>query len=339
MRIACLSPLVRGGKAIECAAVRLTLVLVLLAAVACDRHGAASASGVAASAAAASAAPAAPPLHGTPCGDGTSPASPESGRNLEACAQYASAREALDDVLALQPRALGVGEAHAPKGATAPSAAKHFTDELLPPLAGRTSDLLVELMMPPRGCLDAAAEVKRAQQPITQRQAETDQNEYLVMGERARALGVVPDMLRPSCADMDMVRDAGDDVVGASLSLIARLSGAQAGKLLDRDERSDADLGKMVVVYGGLLHNDLTPPPERAGWSYAVGLDAKLHGRFVALDLVVPEYITDDESWRSLPWHKDYDRAKLGAKVTLLRTDPRSFVLLFPETKTARPRL
>jgi hypothetical protein len=323
MRIACLSPLVRGSKAIQSAAVRLrhTLALTLLAAAACDKHGAASTTGVAASASLASAAPSAPPapaLHGTACGD--------------SCAQYATLREALDDVLAIQPLALGVGEAHAPKGATAPSAAKRFTDELLPALAGRTSDLLVELMMPPRGCLDAAAEVKRAQQPITQRQAETDQNEYVTMGERARALGVVPDMLRPSCADMDMVRDAGDDVVGASLSLIARLSGTQATKLLERDQRSDGDRGKMVVVYGGLLHNDLAPPPERAGWSYAVPLDAKLHGRFVALDLVVPEYITDEESWRSLPWRKDYDRAKLGGKVTLLRTEPRSFVLVFAET-------
>jgi hypothetical protein len=313
---------------------RHTLVLVLFAAAACDRHGAASATGVAASASVAAASPSAPPapaLHGTSC-DGRSPAPPESGRNLGTCAQYATAREALEDVLAIQPLALGVGEAHAPKGATAPSAAKRFTDELLPALAGRTSDLLVELMMPPRGCLDAAAEVKRAQAPITQRQAETDQNEYVTMGERARALGVVPDMLRPSCVDMDIVRDAGDDVVGASLSLIARLSGAQATKLLERDQRSDGDRGKMVVVYGGLLHNDLDPPPERAGWSYAVPLDAKLHGRFVALDLVVPEFITDDATWRSLPWRKDYDRAKLGGKVTLLHMEPRSFVLVFAET-------
>jgi hypothetical protein len=247
-------------------------------------------------------------------------------------------RGALADVLALDPLALGVGEAHAPKGATAPSSAARFTEELLPALAGRTSDLLVELMMPPKGCLDAAAEVRRAQQPITSRQAETDQNEYVTMGQRARTLGVIPDMLRPSCGDMDGVRDAGDDVVGASLSLIARLTGTQARKLLDRDARSEADRDKMVVVYGGLLHNDLTPPPERAAWSYAATLDADVHGRFVALDLVVPEYITDDESWRSLPWWSDYDRAKLGAKATLFRTAERSFVLVFPETPAPEGR-
>jgi hypothetical protein len=249
------------------------------------------------------------------------------------CAQYPSAREAFADVLSLDPLALGVGEAHAPKGAVAPSSARRFTEELLPGLAGRASDLLVELMMPPRGCVEAAAEVRQAQQPITSRQAETDQNEYVTMGDRARGLGVVPDMLRPSCDDMDRVRDAGDDVVGASLSLIARLTGAQSAKLLDRDARSDADRGKVVVIYGGLLHNDLDPPPERAGWSYAVRLDQQLQGRFVALDLVVPEYITDEPSWRALPWWSHYDRARLGAKATLFRTGERSFTLVFPETR------
>jgi hypothetical protein len=261
-------------------------------------------------------------LHGTPCGAD--------------CAQYESAKDAFADVLSLDPLALGVGEAHAPKGAMAPSAAKRFTEELLPAVASRASDLLVELMMPPRGCVEAAAEVRQAQQPITSRQAETDQNEYVTMGDRARALGVVPDMLRPSCDDMDRVRDAGDDVVGASLSLIARLTGTQSSRLLDRDARSDADRGKVVIIYGGLLHNDLAPPPERAAWSYAVGLDQQLHGRFVALDLVVPEYITGDESWRSLPWWSQYDRAKLGSKATLFHTGERSFTLVFPETRDGR---
>ena len=258
-------------------------------------------------------------LHGIPCGA------------LE-CAQYASAPEAFADVLALDPLALGVGEAHAPKGAVAPSSAKHFTDELLPSLAGRASDLLVELMMPPSGCAAAAAEAKKAQQPITGRQAETDQNEYVVMGEHARGLGIVPDMLRPSCADMDRVRDAGADVVGTSLALIARLTRTQATKLLERDARSDADHGKAVVIYGGLLHNDLSPPAAREAWSYAVDLERVLPGRFVALDLIVPEFITDDETWRSLPWYGAYDRARLGSKATLFRTGERSFVLVLPET-------
>src|SRR5207244_6846029 len=96
-------------------------------------------------------------------------------------------------VLASDPRVLAIGEAHAPRGATAESAAKRFTRELLPLLAGRASDLLVELMMPPPGCADAAAEVRQKQAPATSQQAPSNQSEYVAMGEKARALGIVPD--------------------------------------------------------------------------------------------------------------------------------------------------
>ena len=50
-----------------------------------------------------------------------------------------------------------------------------------------------------------------------------------------------------------------------------------------------------------MLHNDLDPPPERATWSYAPALDAKTGGKLVAVDLVVPEFIVDDATWRAAP--------------------------------------
>jgi len=249
------------------------------------------------------------------------------------CTQYDTARAAFAEVIATHPRVLAVGEAHAPRNATAPSAAKRFADDLLPTIAPLASDLLVELMMPPGGCADAAEEVREKQAAVTTRQAATDQNEYVVMGEKARSLGVVPDMLRPSCADLDRVRAAGDDAVGASLELIAHLTLHQATRLVERDARSDADAGKMVVVYGGLLHNDLAPSGEAAKWSYAPTLQAAVSGRLVAVDLVVPEFIGDDASWTSLAWRPYYDRERLGGKATLFRTGEWSYVLVFPTTR------
>ena len=297
-------------------------------AAACDHHSVAppapatSASAVAASSTSAAVTLGAPGK-GTPCGE-------------LSCTQFDSPRDAMEAALAGDARLVAIGEAHAPRGATAPSAAKRFTEDLLPLLRGRASDLLVEAMMPPKGCNDAAAEVRQKQAPATSQQAPTNQNEYLVMGEKAHALGIVPDMLRPSCADLDGVKDAGDGAIEASLEMIARLSTAQAGKLLDRDARSEADRGKAVVVYGGMLHNDLDPPAERAKWSYAPALDAKTGGKLVAVDLVVPEYILDDATWRGFAWFAHYDRARLGGKTTLFRLggpEGRSFVLVFPETR------
>jgi hypothetical protein len=263
---------------------------------------------------------AAPVAGGSPCGE-------------LSCAQFDSPREAFLAALTGDPLVVAIGEAHAPKGASVTSAAKRFTEDLLPALGGRASDLLVELMMPPHGCADAAAEVRKKQAPATTQQAPTNQNEYVVMGERARAAGIVPDMLRPSCADMDGVNHAGDRAIEASLQMIARLSTEQASKLVDRDARSDADRVKAVVVYGGMLHNDLDPPPERASWSYAAALDAKAGGRFVAVDLVVPEFIVDDDTWQTFAWFSKYDRARLGGKTTLFRMGDKSYVLVFPETR------
>ena len=256
---------------------------------------------------------------GVPCGD------------LE-CRQFDSAREAFVAGLALagDPLVLGIGEVHAPKGARVPSAAKRFAADLLPLLAGRASDLLVELMMPPSGCADAVVAVKHGQEPATSRQAETDQDEYVAMGGRARELGLVPDMLRPTCADLDAIQQAGDDLLDVSLTTIARLSGAQALRLVERDARSDADRGKLVVIYGGALHNDLSPPPGSAGWSYAPELDARLAGRYAAFDLVVPEFLGPGENPTALPWWPRYDRARLGQKATLFHTGPQSFAIVFP---------
>jgi hypothetical protein len=264
-----------------------------------------------------------PSLHGTPCGA------------LD-CRQYAAPVDAFLDAVGPDPLVVGVGEAHAPKGASVPSSAKRFADALLPALAGRASDLLVELMMPPAGCVEAAAQVRQEQKAVTSRESEKNQDDYVAMGEKARSMGVVPDMLRPTCADMDAVRDAGDSAIAASLDLIARLTRSQATRLVDRDARSDADRGKMVLVYGGMLHNDLAPPPEAAEWSYAPAIDTHVRGRFVAVDLVVPEFIGDDDTWRSLPWWQHYDKAKMGAKATLFRTGERSYVVVFPVSASGK---
>jgi hypothetical protein len=249
------------------------------------------------------------------------------------CTQYDDAGEAFDAIVAGHPAVLAIGEAHAPRDAALPSAAARFARDLLPRLHGRASDLLVELMMPPAGCDEATRTARAEQAPVTARQAVTDQGEYVAMGERARALGIVPDMLRPTCADLSAIAAAGDDSIDVGLRTIARLSEAQAERLVARDTRSAADRDKMVVVYGGALHNRLPQPAgdldSASPWSYAAPLDALVGGRLLALTLVVPEFIGDDPAWRSLPWWEHYDRTRLGAKVTVFRTGERSYTLVF----------
>ncbi|MDP9037200.1 MAG: hypothetical protein M3O50_20575 [Myxococcota bacterium] len=256
------------------------------------------------------------------------------------CRQYDTPADAFRVAIGRAPLVIGIGEAHAPRSARVPSAAKRFTEELLPVLRGRASDLLVELMQPPAGCEDASANVRARQTLITSQQAVDSQSDYVLLGARARSDGIIPDLLRPSCADLEAVQRAGDEAIAVSLETIARLSIVQAERLVDRARRSASDQGKAVVLYGGALHNDLTPAPERARWSYGPSLDGYVGGRFVAVDLIVPEFIGDDEAWRSLvwwAWWSSQDRAPLGARATLLHVGERSHVLIFPRTKAAAP--
>ena len=240
----------------------------------------------------------------------------------DSVAEYDKDEDAFEAVLKSDPAVLAIGEAHAQRGATSASSAKRFTDELLPLLAGRASDLLVELMTPPKGCAKQSEKMQKTQKPVVSQQAETNQNEYVAMGEAARKLGIVPDLLRPSCDDLASINDAGADAIELSLETIARLTTAQATKMIARAGR------KMVVTYGGALHNDASPPPERAAWAYGPALSKEVGGRYVELDLYVPDFITDEESWRKQPWYAKWKAHQASGKAVLFTLAPKSFVLV-----------
>jgi hypothetical protein len=265
--------------------------------------------------------------HGLPAA--TIDAGPSGSCGALDCREFDSLEAAFDFALVSKPLLVAVGEAHAQKGTTVPSSAKHFTEHVLPMLKGRASDILVELMNPPEGCAKTTEVVRQKQEVVTRSQAKTDQGEYVALGERARALGIVPDLLRPTCADMDAVKAAGEDAVTASLELIAHLSQAQATRLLDRDARTPGDQDKMVLIYGGAIHNDLHPPEARAAWSFAPALDAYTHGRLVTVEIFIPELFDDSESWKARSFYKHYDPARMGGRTTVFR-DEKTFVIVLP---------
>lgn len=250
------------------------------------------------------------------------------------CRSFDSPDLAFAAVLAEKPLVLGIGEAHAQKGTEhIPSSTKRFTETLLPTLKGRASLLVVELMLPNDKCKKETKQVEKQQKPVTKPQAETNQNEYVVLGQRAKALGIVPDLLRPSCDDLTRITQAGAGDIGVMLETIANLTKTMVGGELDRNAKLGKEL--LVVAYGGALHNDAEPKPGREAWTYGPALRERTGGRYVALDLIVPEYIKDGEPWASLPWTKHYDRERLGDKAVLYETGKGSYVMVLPVTKAA----
>lgn len=241
---------------------------------------------------------------------------------------FPSASAALEAVLTrTHPRILAFGEVHAPRDAHVPSAAARVRTELLPQLAPRSAALVVEAWEPSNCNRAVEAKIAKTNQEVTQNQAKTNTNEYLALAEDAKARGMVPLPLRPTCEESAKVADAGAADLVTMLETVTQVA---ERTLTSAFEKTGPD--KLTLYYGGALHNDLHPSAERASWSFGPALARRSDGGFVELDLVVPEFIKDTEVWKSLPWRSSYDVARDGATVQLLSRNGKSFVLVFART-------
>jgi hypothetical protein len=248
------------------------------------------------------------------------------------CFRFGTTEDAFRWVLARDPLVLAVGEAHAQKGTESiASSTKRFTESLLPIVAPRASDVVVELWAPDPKCMKEVKQVASAQKPVTDVQAATNQNEYVTLGTKAKAAGMTPWLLRPTCDDFSLLADAGDDAVSAMLGLVKRLTQAKIAQLYDKNKAGSP--AKLVVAYGGALHNDLSPPEATKDYSFGPELDRLTSGRYIELDLVVPEFVKKTPTWEKLPWYASFEADRAGIpvdKATLYLVGERSFVLVFP---------
>ena len=247
------------------------------------------------------------------------------------CLAFSTPQDAFEYVLQQQPRVLAIGEAHAQEGTTGiRSSTRRFAEQLLPLLSGKSKHIVIELLL--ANC--QAKTVERAAQtqaPVTEHQAKSNQNEFLTLGKYAQRLGIEPQALAPDCAEYDGVAAAGDDGVARLLTLVARQTQSSVEGLLSKPDASN----ELILTYGGALHNDLSPRPGQASWSFGPQLALATHGRYVELDLIVPEFVKDTEAWRAMPWFRAFDREQLTSETLLYRPAPSSFALIFPNTETA----
>jgi hypothetical protein len=267
----------------------------------------------------------------TPTPSSASPA--ESVRDRNACGAldcrlYATPQAAFAAVLAAKPLVLGVGESHAQQGTeSVASSTKRFTEDFLPLLRGHASDLVVEVWAPDPKCRKEVQEVAEKQKPVTQSQAKTAKNEFVELAEQAKKLGIVPWPLRPTCDEYDRIARAGEGAVEEMLELVAIVTSRTIKSRLDANRAQGIE--RMVVAYGGAMHNDVAPRPGNEPRSYGPKLAELTQGRYTELDMFVPEFIKDTDAWRAMPWFAHFDRAQKHDRTTLFRPLPESFVLIF----------
>ena len=239
-------------------------------------------------------------------------------------------------VLEDKPLVLAIGETHAQKGKPGiASTTARFTSDFLPKLKDKASAMVLELWVADGKCGKAKEkQVAEQQKEVTKNQAESNQNEFSTLGEKSKAAGVIPFILRPSCDEYDKIQKAGDDAVLEMLSMITRNMKDRATRLFEENKKRSPD--KMILTYGGAMHNDVAPREGREQWSYAKDLSTLASGRYVELDLIVPEFVQDTESWKALPWYAAFKARGRCDKTVLFTTSkggpgqPSAYALIFP---------
>lgn len=272
------------------------------------------------------------------------------------CRRYATAASAIQDLMRLQPQMLAFGEAHALKGTEqVPTATERFGRDLLPELASAGAhSLVVELLKPASGCAQSVEQTRKTERQVTAPQDDKNKDRFVELGVRSRALGVVPFLLEPDCAEFESIAAAKENGVLRMLELIALKTEQKMYSLWQR--RPPKGKSQLVLAYGGAMHNDILPPLKepgavdtddssqltpaevKAAFTFGRQLVEATNDRYLAVDLIVPEYIKDTETWKALRWYAHFDRHQPRRDATLFQTGLRSYVLIFPHTQTRNGR-
>lgn len=259
-------------------------------------------------------------------------ASSDAGVRIET---FKSPREAFASVFAAAPLILGVGEYHELKGAPkVPSAIARFTRDGLPVLDGGASSLIVETWMLNGRCGQVEQQASKAVAKATQRPEETEDEVTTMMG-RAYDLGLTNHTLLIDCDDYRSMLD-GEGELDAERSLVLMREKVEALAVAVREKGEGGWPGKMLILYGGALHNDRHPAAADVAYAFGPSLQRETDGGYVELDLLVPEWVERDEELLRLSWFKPALAEARRGRTVLVAPAPDVRVLVFPFTKKRR---
>ncbi len=247
---------------------------------------------------------------------------------------FATAAQALEKVLATPARVLAFGEYHqTTETRKIRSSLSRFTEELLPVIAKRATDLVVETWVADGACGKRESKVVDDVQTTTERPPETE-NEIVTLLKRARAMGIAPHILTMSCKDYRRVTDKdGETDFAKMLTLTRERLQSEVGRWLSAPMPAGSKGPRVVAVYGGALHNDLYPAPEDRPFAFGRALFDKAKGQYLEVDVFVPEYIMTDERMAVEPWFATFKAGIKAGDALLIRRSERSYIIVFPLAK------
>jgi len=249
---------------------------------------------------------------------------------VDADAGYPDLGAALTAIIPADARVVGFGEMHnRTDRAQVTSTLAHFTNEAVPVLKDRLSDLIVETWITDPHC-GSAAQVATAKVTTTMKRPAATKSEIAQLADAAKAAGIQPHAMRITCDDYARIAPPGKDIdVPAMLDLTTReLTRIATEAVVHRDK--EPTHRPWIALYGGALHNDRFPDKGVEDWSYAAKVDELTHGHFVEVDLIVPELAEGDPASAKQPWFDLVKRA--GRSVQVYTRGERSFVVILPRS-------
>jgi hypothetical protein len=247
-------------------------------------------------------------------------------------AAFPDAKAAFARVLEARPLILAVGEYHQIEGGPkVKSAVSRFTSELLPALKGRAGAFVLETWMTNGKCGEVEKQATAAVAKTTQRPASTE-DELTVLLDRTFKLGFKNHILVLSCDEYrSMLGDDGELDGEKSLTLVRRKIEEKA---LDAREKGEGGTReRAIVLYGGAIHNDLMPAEGFEGVTFGPALFQATDGGYVELDLLVPEYVENDDDLKKADWFAPAMKLASSGKTALVSPGPSSWVIVFPKTR------
>lgn len=241
---------------------------------------------------------------------------------------YRSPAEAVQAILASHPRVVAFGEYHQQKKtAKIPSALKRFTTDILPVLAvDGATDLVAETWITTGSCGQVEQKAVAQVHETTRRPARTE-DELVTMLRRSKDGGLQPRILQIACKDYQAMMKGGEVDFDRLLRVTRDQLETQIRAALARPG------SKLVVSYGGALHNDREPTTELAPYSFGPAVAQAVDDRYLEIDLYVPEYIAKDKTIQAQPWYRQYRSAYQPGRTMVVRRGPGSYAIIFPKQK------
>ncbi len=243
---------------------------------------------------------------------------------------FDSPAAAMRSIMSVKPQIIGFGEYH--KLATSPnvqSALRRFADEMLDVVGPQTAHLVLETWRVDPSCGAKGKAVTKKVGEAIQRPKEVE-NEMQTLMRKSQERGIRGHVLKFSCEEYSGLLNKDKSAPGGAgalnaeklLETVSRKLG-EVGLLAWKANRSD----KMVLLYGGATHNNLTPYPGLEAWSYAQELAEQTKARFVEVDLYVPELVQGDKLLQQEAWYPLLKEARKD-QVILIRRDPTSYIVV-----------